>query len=56
MEKTIDKIIHHIAFTLFWGLVVALVVVLFMIISQWETENINNCIQRGYSEIVCRAL
>lgn len=52
--KTIDKIIHHIAFTLFWGLLIAIIITSLMRMFQREDESIQTCLDRGYSYVQCK--
>lgn len=56
METTIDKIFHHFAFTIFWVLVIAILITTLMRVIQWDNQSIKECIDRGYSEAICRGL
>lgn len=52
----INKIYHHIAFTLFWGLVIAVIITSIMRWGQWDNQVIADCIDRGFSEDTCRGI
>jgi hypothetical protein len=56
VKETIGKIFHHIAFTLFWGLIIALLILIILQIIQWNSQSIKTCLDRGYSEATCRGL
>lgn len=56
MENNIYKIFHHISFTLFWGLLLALFIISFMRQMQYEDGMIKECIDRGYPEAICRGI
>jgi len=51
-----NKILHHIAFTLFWTLIVALVVFLYWGFFENEKQQIQECMERGFSEKTCLGL
>lgn len=55
-KETIGKIFHHVAFTLFWGLTITLLILIILQIIQWDNQNIRTCLDRGYSEATCRGL
>jgi hypothetical protein len=55
-EKISDKIFHHVAFTLFWLLLIAVIVISIIRIIQWDNGMVKECIDRGYSEEMCRGL
>jgi len=54
MQNTIDKIFHHIAFTLFWSLLIAVIITSIMRINQWNDGQIQLCVDRGYSYERCK--
>jgi len=56
MNSKLDKIFHHIAFTTFWFLVIAIIISTFMLIFQWQENKIKYCMDKGYSEAICRGL
>lgn len=52
----IDKVFHHIAFTLFWGLVIAVVITTIMRWVQYDNQMVADCVDKGYPEAICRGV
>jgi hypothetical protein len=48
------KSFKHIAFSAFWILVACIVVILFLRLNQWNNEQLQVCMDRGYSLLQCQ--
>jgi len=55
-DSWLYKSFKHFAFSAFWLLVIALVVILFLRLNQWNNEQLQTCMDRGYSFAQCQLL
>ena len=51
--KTLDKILHHIAFTLFWLLIIASIAIWIWILILNEKQDMKSCLDKGHSYEQC---
>jgi len=51
--QTLDKIFHHVAFTTFWFLVIALLGIWMWYLSIGEKQDLKACMDKGHSYEQC---
>ena len=49
-----EKIFHHFAFTFFWLGILGVIISTTMLIFQWNSQSLNTCLEKGYSQEQCK--